>query len=325
MVADLLTYEAMFELIQTTRVPVSGGGVDRQILAAIIIAAILLIVLVVVIYRWARKMVEADNEWSYDQQSLIKTERRKPQTEEAKEAAPVTDEPPPPASLSPELPFEPALSRGEPVSEPEPPDERPEAPTAPPPTSAPRSGAGRGTVFRTFEHAAEAEKQSRIHYLVVTAAVLTLLAVYLFVPPVQETINSGVLSVTHRLEQLFERGPATPTPELTPLPPLEIIQTTVQRGNMVTISGEVRNISSETWHDLFAEFALTRRAINLPETRLAPITPTTLPPNLQGEYTFEVSTTDFSEYRLARIVTADKKEIAFRLSMAMPTTTPGRQ
>jgi hypothetical protein len=160
--------------------------------------------------------------------------------------------------------------------------------------------------------------------LAVTAVVLALLAVYLFVPSVQRTINSGVLSVTHRLDRLFQREPTTPTGELTPLPQLDIVQAVTPRDRMVTISGEVRNISSETLSSLFAEFAFVKRDINLPETRLVPIQPTMLLPNLQGQYIIELSPDEFSEYRLARIVTADGRVVTFRLSLAMPTTTPRR-
>jgi len=199
-----------------------------------------------------------------------------------------------------------------------------EAPVTSPSATLP-AGADRATFFRAFEHEVEEEKRSRMHRLAVTAVVLALLAAYLFVPSVQRTINSGVLSVTHRLEQLFQPEPTTPAGEFVPLPQLEIVQAVMPRGRMVTIRGEVRNISSETFFNLFAEFALVRRDINLPETRLVPIQPATLPPNLQGQYMIEIFTDEFSEYRLARILTADKKEVTFRLSLAVPTATSPRQ
>jgi hypothetical protein len=324
----------MIEMIQTTKVPVSGGGIDWQIVMAIIMVTLLLILATIWLYRRARKTIETENEWGYEKQSLMRPERRKPQPQASEAPPPASDASP---ELAVEVELEPALASVPAATLPEaeePPDVVLAAPplpvsqpveglepalASPPPAVTPQPKSGQRTVFRTFEHRVEEEKRSRHAHVIVTIVVLGGLAAYLFIPSLRQSVNSVALSVSDRLGQLSQLGPATPAGEPTALPQLEVTQTSALSDRTLTITGEIRNLSSETFRDLVAELTLVRRDVNLPETRLVRITPPGLPPNAQGRFTTEVSAGDYSEYRLARILTGDRGEVPFRLSLTVPT------
>jgi hypothetical protein len=174
--------------------------------------------------------------------------------------------------------------------------------------------------FRAYAYEVAQEHRSRTARLAVTAVVVILVAVYFLVFPVQDAVNSTVASVGQRLSQMLKSQPAAST-QLTALPQLDIVQETTLRDHSAVISGRVQNISSDTLVDLFAEFALAPVGVNLTETRLAPIQPSTLAPNQEGTYNIEIRTDEFSQYQLARIVTKDKKEITFKLSLTLPSTS----
>jgi hypothetical protein len=123
----------MVGMMQKTEVSISGGGVPWQIWLLVVLLAILVIGLIVWLFRGVRKTIRADDEWHYDDYSLMKAEQReqahgvdassgalaepplvgepasKPELEVAEPAPiePVLVEPPPPPRRAPTPPAEP--------------------------------------------------------------------------------------------------------------------------------------------------------------------------------------------------------------------------
>ncbi|GEM_PF-6313811 len=194
------------------------------------------------------------------------------------------------------------------------------APTEPVPSDAastPSTPASATPVLRTFEYEVEQEQHQRARQWAIAGSIVLILAIYALVPPVHRVVNSIIASGGQRIGGWLERAP-TVSAELEPLPQLELVEEVNQRDHRVTIKGRVRNISSHIFDGLFVEFVLVRRDVGLPETRLVSVEPATLPPNREGTYRLQISADEFSEYQVRRIVTADKKDVTFRLSLALP-------
>lgn len=205
--------------------------------------------------------------------------------------------------------------------EPEPPRTRSVEPgwsqPAPPDASAPSGPTSASPVLRTFEYEVEQEQRQRARQWAIAGSVVLVVAIYALVPPVHRMVNSIIAGGGREIGRWLERSP-TVSAELEPLPQLELVEEVDQRDHRVVIKGRVRNISSHIFDGLFVEFALTRRNVGLSETRLVAIEPAPLPPNREGTYRLQISTDEFSEYEVRRIVTADKKEVTFRRALTLP-------
>jgi len=361
--ANLLLYGCMIGMIQKTEVSISGSGVPWQIWLLVVLLAILVIGLIGWLFRGVRKTIQADNEWHYDDYSLMKAEQRQqaqgadvlsgavaerplvgepastPELEVAEPATiePVLVEPPPPprrAPTPPARPLPPPAKRPAPTSGPqavapmEPvqpvarvtqpvavPEKAPEAAEVGGDESVPSRPVADETFFQSFEYEVQQERRRRTTQLVVGGVIVILVAMYLLVFPVQDVVNSTVASLGQRLSQLFKSQPPAPTQPAT-LPQLDIVQEVATRASGVVITGRVRNLSSDTLSHLFAEIALAPVGVDLTETRLVPIQPEVLPPNQEGAYRLQISGGEFSKLQVARILTADQKEITFKLSLA---------
>lgn len=361
----------MLSMIQKTEVPISGGGVPWQIWLLVVLLAILVIGLIVWLFRGVRKTIQTDNEWHYDDYSLMKAEQRQqahgagassgalaeppmmgepastPELEVAEPAPiePVLVEPPPPprrAPTPPAHPLPPPAKRPAPASGPQavapmqpvPPAARATQPVAVPEKAPEAAEVGGGesvpsppgadeSFFRSFEYEVQQERRRRTAQLVVGGVIVILVAMYLLVFPVQEAVNSAVASLGQRLSQLLKSQPPAPTQPAT-LPQLDIVQEVTTSDSGVVITGRVRNLSSDTLSHLFAEIALAPVGVDLTETRLVSIQPEALSPNQEGTYRLEISGGEFSKHQLVRILTADQKEITFKLSLAF-SPGPARQ
>ncbi|MBI3951715.1 MAG: hypothetical protein HY314_14800 [Acidobacteria bacterium] len=349
----------MIGILQKTEVSISGGGTPWELALLVILLAILVIGLIVWLYRGVRKNINADDEWHYEAYSLMKTET--PKKAQGAEAPPASEQgqasepsivepieaplpelpkpapaPAPPAEPAPSVTKQAAPTRLEaiPLVEPAPPVAhftRPvtmpeetvpaeEVVTSAPPASAPQPAPSE-PFFQTYEYEVKQEQRSRTARMIAVGVIVLLIAVYFLIFPVQEAVNSAVSNLGQRLSQLLKTQP-TASDQLATLPQLDIVQEVTTRQSEAVITGRVRNVSSNTLSHLFAEIALVPVGVELTETRLVPIKPETLAPNQEGTYSVEIRTDDFSKYQLARIITADKKEITFKLSLAFPSASP---
>jgi len=324
----------MIGMLQKSEISISGGGTPWELIVLIAVLMVLVVGLIVWLYRSVRKNIEAEDQWNYEQYLLMKEETLQAvQPQPAGGAAPaigretmepaaamLVEAPSPPRAPEPAPMPSPSATKAIVAREEHPASQ--ERAGLQPPVSMPSPSVGE-SVFQTFEHEIEQKQRSHIVQLAVGGLIVLSVAVYFLVFPVQDAVNSAVVNIGHRLDQLFKAQPKAQD-QLATLPQLNIAQEATPRGSEVEIAWRVRNISSETLSHLFAEVSLTPVGVELTETRLIPIEPDTLSPNQEGKSLLRLKADEFSKYQLTRVLTADRKEIPFKLWLALPSN-PSRQ
>ncbi len=151
----------------------------------------------------------------------------------------------------------------------------------------------------------EEEKRHTRRLLVGLACALVLTGLFL----------GGYLFLRNRHERQLAAAQAVEVRKSTPKVEV-LVDDPVVKGKTTTLSGTVRNISSETLYNLAVELQLRRRAGSGVETKTIATDTAELPPDGRARYSVEVPTQDYSTSTFAEVVSGqDRTALAFK---AMP-------
>ncbi|MCS6803631.1 MAG: hypothetical protein RMM98_10410 [Acidobacteriota bacterium] len=333
----------MFIVVQQqTEISIGGGELPLLWRLVLILLAMLVLGLIVWLFRRLRRSIQAEDEWYTGEYSLLKPEApasspgvdtaaRSPvsPSTELPAAATVTLKEPSPLLQQPDsIPSAPLIEERTPVLSPslfkEPsPEARPPAPATEsagasssltPPTAAEPEYPAAERMDSDMGQRPLSADAARPTASEVTppqqpdAAVLP--------PASQPTPSPRVLGIPSGQAEL-------PHPTAT----LDVVQEITWHPPSLVINMRVRNASTYTLSNLFAEFALVPIGVDLVETRLEPIEPNVIGPGQQGKLLLELKANRYSLCKLTRIITADKKEVSFSCWLALPpqpTEPPSR-